>query len=120
MKFPFKKFVATLSMVAPVIAMVVPGGDVIAPYLPSILKGIADAERTPGTAGQTKRGYVVEIAVNAAHITNAAKPGTVNPVLVGEVAGAYVDAVVGTINLARDAQAALPTVSAPLLIAATS
>jgi len=28
--------------------------------------------------------------------------------------------VVGTINLARDAQAALPTVSAPLLIAATS
>jgi len=71
MKFPFKKFVATLSMVAPVIAMVVPGGDVIAPYLPSILKGIADAERTPGTAGQTKRGYVVEIAVNdTCHQTN--------------------------------------------------
>jgi hypothetical protein len=109
MGFPFKQFFSALTTLAPVILMVVPGGAALAPFVPLIVKAVADAEKDPGTTGPDKRAFVLAQVANGAAIANQAKPGVVNEVQVVEAAGHYVDAVIGSINAVKQATIALPT-----------
>lgn len=112
MGFPFREFFGVVTQVAPMLLPIVPGGAIVAPFLPTILEAIADAEKKPGTTGPEKRTYVQEIVADGAHVANQARPGSVDEALVVEAAGHYVDAIIQSVNAVQKAKAALPDVPA--------
>lgn len=114
MGFPFKQFFGALTTLAPVVLMVVPGGAALAPFVPLIVKAIADAEKDPGASGADKRAFVQAQVANGAALANQAKPGTINEPMIVDAAGHYVDAVIGSINAVKKAAVALP--DAPSLL----
>lgn len=115
MGFDFGKFLAILGAVAPVILMVTPGGAVLAPLIPVMIKGIAEAQQMPGKTGPEKKAIVLHEVEQGAHVLNTLKPGTIDPALAVEAAGHGIDAVITSIHAVETAQAALPAV--PALIA---
>lgn len=118
MAFPYQQFIAALTQVGPMLLPLIPGGAVIAPFVPTILKTIADAEKKPGATGAEKRAYVQQIVAGGVEIANRAKPGSVDGPLVVEASGHYVDAIVTSINAVRAAKVAMPQV-APIVEATT-
>jgi len=115
MGFDFGKFLAILGAVAPVVLMVVPGGAVLAPLIPVMIKGIAEAQQMPGKTGPEKKAIVLHEVEQGALVLNSLKPGTIDPALAVEAAGHGIDAVITSIHAVETAQAALPAV--PALIA---
>ncbi len=118
MGFPFSQFFTALTGLAPVVLMLVPGGAALSPLVPLIVKTIADVEQKPGLAGPDKRAFVQQVVQDGATATNLIKPGTIDVPLVVDAAGHYVDAIIGSINSVKKAQAALPTL--PTLVVSVS
>lgn len=116
MGFPFHQFFGALTSLAPVVLMLVPGGQVLAPFVPVIVKTIADIELRPGITGPNKRAFVQQAVADAAAATNLVHPNTVDVPLIVDAAGHYVDAVIGSINSVQTARQALPAV--PTIVSA--
>lgn len=110
MGFPFAKFFQVLERVAPVVLMVTPGGEIIAPFVPLIIKGISDAQQKPGVTGAEKKAYVLQLVADAAEATNVVRPGTLDQTLVVATAAQGIDTVIGTINIIQAAQQIGPPV----------
>lgn len=110
MGFDFKKWLGILTMVAPVILMVVPGGAALAPLIPVIVTGIADAQKKPGATGVEKKAFVMQLVKDTMIGTELVKPGLVDPVVLADAASQAIDAVIATVNAISKAHAALPTV----------
>lgn len=111
MGFPYRAlFTGMLPKVAEMLLPIVPGGAAIAPFVPKVIKAMTEIEHTPGVTGPEKRVYVQKIVADAAEIANQAKPGSVDVPLVVDVAGHYVDAIIGSVNAVQAAKAALPDV----------
>lgn len=115
MAFNFSQWSGILTMVLPLVLMLVPGGQAIAPLAGVILKGMMDAQQKPGATGASKKAFVLALVQDAAAGTNLVKPNTIDPALVVEAAGHAVDAVITTVNAIATAHAALPAV--PPLVA---
>lgn len=106
-------FQAVLGL-APIVVALVPGGSAVAPFLPIIIKGIADAQAT-GQPGAAKRAAVVQLVSDAAAAANVIKPDTVSdPALLTESTGHAIDAILGAVNAVAAAHAALPVTSPAL------
>jgi hypothetical protein len=118
MAFDLKQFLATLAVVAPALVLALPGGEKVAPYLPLITKGIADAQATPGATGATKRAFVLALVDDAVKVTALANPKLIDPALTVEAAGLTIDAIITTINAVQKAHDALPGVPAVISAAA--
>ncbi len=108
MGFSVGQFFSILTAVAPVVLLAVPGGAVIAPLVPLILKGIADAQAKPGATGPQKKAYVMALVSDAVKATSLVRPGILDQVLAIEAAGHGIDAVISSINAVQVAHAALP------------
>lgn len=111
MKFDVTKFLAILTVVAPVILLTVPGGAAIAPLVPLIVAGIADAQKKPGATGVEKKAYVMALVQDAVTAIEQTKPGLINPALLTEASDHAIEAVLATVKAVQKAQAAQPTVS---------
>ena len=109
MSLSFNKFVSILTTVAPVILLVVPGGTVLAPLLPLIIKAIADAERQAGASGPEKRAQVVATIQRVAAASNVMDPGTVNQVVMKAALGHAIDAMLTSVNAVAVAHEAVPS-----------
>lgn len=112
MGFPFRQFFTTLTVLAPALLPIVPGGALVAPFVPIIIKTIADAQQDPGKTGPEKRAFVQQAVKDGAELANQAKPGTIDVALVVDAAGHYTDAVIGSINAVKQAHDKLPAVPA--------
>lgn len=105
MAFDFKQFLGILTAIAPVVLMAVPGGTILSPLVPLIVKGIADAQQSTKT-GPEKKAMVIQLVQDAAAGTNMVKPHTIDTALITEAAGHGVDAVIGAVNAVQAAHAA--------------
>jgi hypothetical protein len=122
MGFSFSQFVSLLTTIAPVVLLAVPGGGLIAPLMPLIVQGIADAHTLPGASGADKKAYVLQLVADATQATALIKPGTIDPALALQAASHGIDAVITSINAVQVAHAALPllpTIVVPVASAAT-
>jgi hypothetical protein len=96
--------------IAEMLLPLVPGGALIEPFVPQLVKAINAIEQKPGVSGPEKRAYVQEVVAQSAAVANDARPGSVDVPVVVEAAGHYVDAIIGTVNAVQKAKAALPDV----------
>jgi hypothetical protein len=118
MGFPFKKFVAALTTLAPIVLLLVPGGDKVAPFVPVILAGIAEAEKIKGATGPEKKAHVQSLVAGVADGIALAKPGEIDKEELLEASGSAIDAIIATIRVIETAQANLPALP-PLVVAIT-
>lgn len=109
MGFSFSKFAAALTTLLPTVALLVPGGDKIAPYVPTILAGIAEAQKIPGATGAEKKAHVIALVSGAADALAIAKPGKTDKAELIGIASTTIDTVITTIHAIEQAHAALPT-----------
>lgn len=108
MGFSFSKFAAVLTTLAPIVTLLVPGGDKVAPYLPAILAGMAEAQQIPGASGRDKKAHVLAMVEQAADALAVGKPGKVDKATLLLIAGNTIDTVISTIHVIEQAQATLP------------
>lgn len=120
MALDFKKFFEILTAIAPVILMAIPGGAALAPLVPLIVKGIADAQQTAKT-GPEKKALVMQLVNDVSTGTNIVKPNTIDTALITQAAGFGIDAVITAVNAVASAHAAMPNVPpAPSSVAPTA
>jgi hypothetical protein len=117
MGFPFARFFSILTAIAPVILMAVPGGAALAPLVPIIVQGVADAQQQPGATGATKKAYVMALVTDAVTGANTVKPGTIDAPTALTAASEGIDAVITSVNAVQLAHANQPT-APPTLLAA--
>jgi hypothetical protein len=113
--FPFAKFFAVLTAVAPVVLMAVPGGAALTSLIPIIVSGIAEAQQKPGATGPEKKAYVLKLVASAAAGIEVVKSGTVDPALIEEAAGHAIDAVITTVHAVAKAHEDQPDSLPPLV-----
>lgn len=116
MAFNLKQFLGVLTAVAPIVFLAVPGGAALAPFVPLIVKGIADAQAQPGATGVEKKAFVLALVKDAADTTAQLNPHLIDPALTVAAAGQAVDAVITTVNAIQTAHAALPDVPAAIVL----
>jgi hypothetical protein len=104
-------FFNILKIVAPVILMVVPGGAALAPLVPLIVTGIADAQKKPGATGPEKKAFVMQLVSDAVVGANVVKPGTLDPATITDAADEAVDAVIATVQAVQTAHTNQPGVA---------
>jgi hypothetical protein len=73
-----------------------------------IMNGIDEAEQLPGASGAEKKAHVLALVATGVSITNATGKSHLDPVAIATIAGHGIDAVVGTVNVVRDAHKAAP------------
>lgn len=110
----FKKFVAILTTIAPVILLTVPGGAALAPLVPLIVAGIADAQKKPGATAVEKKAYVMALVQDAVDAIEQTKPGLVDPSLLIAASDHAIEAVLQSVKAVEHAHAALPTLPAAM------
>lgn len=108
MGFPFAKFFSVLTFIGPMILMAVPGGAGLAPLIPIIITGIAEAQKKPGATGAEKKAYVLSLVDTAIAGINAVRPGTVNASQMHQAAGYAIDAIITSMHAVEAAHEALP------------
>jgi hypothetical protein len=101
MKLDWKTLAAVLG---PALLANVPHADKIAPYVPNIVDGIAEAQLIKGATGPDKRAHVLNILADAASSANLAKGHVaVDPSELQLVGGAAIDTVVGALKIVHNA-----------------
>ena len=79
------KFLDIIKLVAPVILASVPKGDKIAPLVPVIANGIAEAEQIKGASGAEKKAHVLSIVDAGVTSVNATGKLHLDPSEVHEI-----------------------------------
>lgn len=102
MKFDFNKFLAVLNAVGPVILSAIPGGEKIGTMIPTIVKGIGEAEQIQGASGADKKAHVLALVQDGVTAANASGHVTLDPAEVNAIASSGVDAVIGTIHVVHN------------------
>lgn len=92
------KWLELVRTLAPVILAVVPKGDKIAPLVPVILHGIAEAEAIKGATGEQKKAHVLELVQTGVTAANATGKVHLDPAELGAATSKGIDAVVQGVN----------------------
>lgn len=93
------KWLSLVKIVAPLVVAAVPGGEKVAPFLPVLIQGIADAEQLAGAVGAEKKTHVIALVQDGVAAANLAKPNSVDEIDTIATASHVIDAVVGVTNL---------------------
>lgn len=104
MKFDFHKFLAVVSQVGPMVLGAVPGGEKIAPLIPTITHAITEAEAIKGASGAEKKAHVLAVVAAGVATANATGKVTLDPTEVEQIASTGVDAVIGTVHVIAGAK----------------
>lgn len=120
MSVNFKQWLGILTTVGPLVLLAIPGGAAVLPFVPLIIKSIADAQQQPGATGATKKAFVLALVEDGAKTAALVNPHLIDPTLTVQAAGLGIDAVITTVNAIQTAHAtappavvALPPVVAP-------
>lgn len=111
-KFDWKKFGQVVAMVAPVVLIAVPGGQVLAPLVPVFTHAITEAEQMKGATGAEKKAHVMSIVQAAVTIANSSGKVTLDQAAVEQAASHGVDAVIGTVKIIEGSKVATPAPAA--------
>lgn len=106
MKFNLGAFINTVRILGPVVLATVPGGEKIAPLIPTITGAIEDAEAIKGASGAEKKAHVLNIVQAGIATANATGKVALDPAGVLVAASTGIDAVVATVNVVKAAHAA--------------
>jgi len=99
MKFDLHKFLAVVAQVGPVVLAAVPGGQKIGQVIPQIVDAIGEAEQIKGATGAEKKEHVLKVVRTAVGVANQTGKVKLDTAEVEAVAGAGVDAVIGTVHV---------------------
>jgi hypothetical protein len=103
MKFHLDKFISIVRLLGPVVLAAVPGGQKIAPLIPTITGAIEDAEAIQGATGAEKKAHVLAIVEAGVATANATGKVTLDPAEVAAIADTGIDTVVQTIKVVEKA-----------------
>jgi hypothetical protein len=98
-KFTLDQFLVTLQLVGPSVLAAVPGGQKIAPLIPTITGAIAEAQAIAGATGAEKKAHVENIVAAGVVTANATGRVALDPVAVSVIVGNGIDAVIGALRL---------------------
>ena len=98
MKFDLGKFAAMVNMLAPVVLMMVPKGEKVAPYVGSITAGIVAAQQIAGATGAEKKAHVLELVAAGVATANATGKVKLDQDEAVAVAGVVIDRVIGSVH----------------------
>lgn len=86
----------------PVALLLVPGGEALAPFLPTIIAAMTAAEADPGKTGAEKKAYVRAVTLTSLEAYNQIQAQhnrpTINPEVVDHALSLGIDAGVTTVN----------------------
>lgn len=103
MKFHLGAFVNVLRVLGPAVLATVPGGEKIAPLIPTITGAIEEAEAIRGASGAEKKAHVLGIVQAGIATANATGKVSLDPAAVQTVAANGIDAVIGALNVVKAA-----------------
>jgi hypothetical protein len=103
MKFHLDKFISVLRVLGPVVLSTVPGGQKIAPLIPTITGAIEEAEALPGATGAEKKAHVLAIVEAGVATANATGKVKLDPTEVAAIADKGIDTVVQTVKVVEKA-----------------
>jgi hypothetical protein len=107
MKFHFDRFVEIVDRLGPVVLAVVPGGDKIAPLVPTIVHGIKEAQAMKGASGAEKKRHVLNAITDGADVAAAAGVH-VSSEEIAAIASRGIDTVVEAVHVVEGAKATRP------------
>jgi hypothetical protein len=97
-KFNLGKFAAMVNMLAPVVLMMVPKGEKVAPYVGSITAGIVAAQQIKGATGAEKKAHVLDLVAAGVATANATGKVKLDQDEAVAVAGVVIDRVIGSVH----------------------
>jgi len=107
-KFDLTKFLTIVNAVAPIVLLTVPKGEKIGQFIPTITQAIVSAEQIKGATGAEKKAHVLEIVAAGVATANATGKVKLDGSEVAAVAGAGIDAVIGTVAVIQGAKVVKP------------
>jgi len=107
MKFDFRKFLAVVGAVGPMVLTMVPGAGVIAPLIPVIIHAIGEAEAIKGATASEKKQHVLAVVEAGVASANATGKVKLDLAEVLEVSSTGIDTVIGTVNIIAKAKPAV-------------
>ncbi len=102
MKFHLSKFIAVVKVIAPAVLASVPGGEKIAPLIPTITHAIEEAEAIKGS-GAEKKAHVLAIVKAGVETANATGKVALDPAEVHDIASTGIDTVIAAVHVVEKA-----------------
>jgi len=120
MKFDFKKFLAVVGQVGPIILAATPGGEKIPKDLiGKIVGAIGEAQEIKGASGPDKKAHVLKVLAAGVDVANATGRVNLDGAAINSVASAGIDNVIATVHIIQGSKVAVePGATAPAVGAA--